>query len=340
MVSKNTGPAELIVRNLSVKFGEQTVLNDLDLKAEKGQFCCVLGPSGCGKTTLLNVIAGFLEPESGVVTLADTEVTRTPPQQRNIGLVFQNYALFPHMNVFENISFGLLQRKVPSDKIVEAVNIALEQVQLSGYGNRRIHELSGGQQQRIALARAMVTKPCLLLLDEPLSNLDAKLREQMRTEIRALQKDLGLTMVYVTHDQEEAMAISDQVIIMNNGRVEQRGEPEQIYFNPESAFVAGFIGQINQLPQKAASTLLKQDVNGTFFGVRPEHVNIVPAEKSAVKGWIKDRSFLGPTIRLQIRIDGLGPSFLLNALMSNNHEQHISDNQIGIQIDPASLIIF
>lgn len=238
-------PAEVKLDGIGKSYGEQWVVRDVNLHIRRGEFFTFLGPSGCGKTTLLRIIAGFVFPDEGIVYLDGQSMNHVPPWQRNVGLVFQNYALWPHMTVFENVAFGLRERKVARSEIERRVMETLKQVDLQGTENRRPSQLSGGQQQRVALARTLVIQPRLLLLDEPLSNLDAKLRIDMRIELLKLQRDLGLTTIYVTHDQEEALALSTHIAVMNSGRIEQEGAPRQIYEQPASEFVAGFVGKSN-----------------------------------------------------------------------------------------------
>ncbi len=230
-----------------------SVLNDFHLAVEKGELVSLLGPSGCGKTTTLRTIAGFIEPTRGQVLIKGRDYTKTPPHKRNIGLVFQSYALFPHLSIFENIAFGLRMRHVNSSEIKKRVTAALAMVDLTGYENRLPAQLSGGQRQRVALARAVVIEPDLLLLDEPLSNLDAKLRVGMRAELHRLQRQLGLTAVYVTHDQVEAMSLSDRVLVMNKGKIEQEGTPEEIFYRPATPFVARFMGFDNQFTGRVSN---------------------------------------------------------------------------------------
>jgi spermidine/putrescine ABC transporter ATP-binding subunit len=222
------------------------VLKDFNLSVEKGEFLSLLGPSGCGKTTTLRTVAGFIEPTAGHVTIAHRDYTRMPPHKRNIGLVFQSYALFPHLSVFDNVAFGLKMRRVKRAEIKPRVEAALKMVDLVGLDKRLPSQLSGGQRQRVALARAVVIEPDLLLLDEPLSNLDAKLRVGMRAELHRLQRQLGITAIYVTHDQVEALSLSDRVVVMNKGKIEQIGKPEEIYYRPTTPFVAKFMGFDNQ----------------------------------------------------------------------------------------------
>jgi iron(III) transport system ATP-binding protein len=237
--------AEVKLERVGKLYGDQWVVRNVDLHVQRGEFFTFLGPSGCGKTTLLRMIAGFVEPDEGSVRLDGQAVNQVPPWQRDVGLVFQNYALWPHLSVFENVAFGLRERKVARDEIARRVGAVLEQVDLTGTEARRPSQLSGGQQQRVALARTLVIQPRVLLLDEPLSNLDAKLRVEMRLELLKLQRDLGLTTIYVTHDQEEALALSTTIAVIERGQVIQQGTPEEIYERPANDFVAAFIGQSN-----------------------------------------------------------------------------------------------
>lgn len=240
--------------NVSKSFGQVTAVDNVSLQVKAGEMLCLLGPSGCGKTTLLRILAGFLQPEQGTVAMNKQDVTNLPPEKRPTSLVFQNYALFPHLNVFDNIAFGLKIKKLPMSEIRKGVEQILEVVGLTGKEKRFIRQLSGGQQQRIALARALVMKPSVLLLDEPLSNLDAKLRVETRVHIQRIQKSLGITSIFVTHDQEEALAISDRIAIMQQGKIVQVGTPEETYTMPNSKFVADFIGKSNILAGEFQAT--------------------------------------------------------------------------------------
>ena len=240
----------LELKNLSKKYGENTVVNNFNINVEKGELISILGPSGCGKTTTLRMIAGFIKPTEGHVFLSGEDITDFPPEIRPVSTVFQNYALFPHMTVYENIDYGLryplkVGEKLNKKQKKERMEKVLELINLKGLENRRIDQLSGGQQQRVALARSLVLEPKVLLLDEPLSNIDTKLRETVRNEIRKIQKKLGITMIFVTHDQEEAMSISDRIVVMNQGEIQQTGTSRKIYRTPESVFVAQFIGKAN-----------------------------------------------------------------------------------------------
>ena len=234
--------AELALKNLVIKYGKVTALDRLNLTIKDGELVTLLGPSGCGKTTTLRSVSGFLPTQEGDIFLNGKRITDIPPEKRGIGLVFQNYALWPHMTVYKNLAFGLEMRKFPADKIRAKITAVLASVKMSEYADRLPRQLSGGQQQRIALARAIVLEPDILLLDEPLSNLDALLREQMRFEIAAIHNRLGITTMYVTHDQTEAMVISDRIVVMRKGHVMQDGKPEEIYMRPANKFVAGFMG--------------------------------------------------------------------------------------------------
>ncbi len=280
-----------------------------ELRVRDGEFMTLLGPSGCGKTTTLRIIAGLEKPDSGRVFFGDRDVTELKPYERNIGIVFQDYALFPHMTVFKNVAFGLEMRKLPREEIERRVREALELVGLSGFENRYPEQLSGGQQQRVALARALVIEPEVLLLDEPLSNLDAKIRERLRGEIRRIQRELGITAIYVTHDQEEAMAISDRIAVMNVGRIEQVGKPLELYYHPKTEFVATFIGTGNIVELEAengvarlGSLEFKVGVEGrvrVFF--RPESVLIKPGNLARVV----DIEILPGRVRLILDVNGV-----------------------------------
>src|SRR6187401_221448 len=239
--------ARLQLSGITKRYGDFKAADDVSLDIADGEFLVLLGPSGCGKTTTLRIIAGFIEPTSGTVRLGDRDITTLPPWKRNTGLVFQSYALFPHMSVAENIAFGLEMRQMPKAEMAPKITEALRLVRLDHLSDRLPRQLSGGQQQRVALARALVFRPDVLLLDEPLSNLDAKLRQDVRVEIRELQKKLGLTTVMVTHDQEEALTMADRLVVMSNGQVQQVGTQRELYEHPANTFVAGFVGRTNFL---------------------------------------------------------------------------------------------
>ncbi|ADG13748.1 ABC transporter related protein [Methanocaldococcus infernus ME] len=282
--------------NISKSYGDRAVIKNISLECER-ELISLLGPSGCGKTTLLRIIAGFETLNNGRIILNEDDITNLPPHKRNVGMVFQNYALFPHLNVFENIAYGLKVRGLKPNEIKEKVKNVLSLVNLEGFENYMIYELSGGMQQRVAVARALVIEPEVLLLDEPLSNLDAKLRVKMRKELKKLQRTLGITTIYVTHDQEEAMAISDRVAIMNNGMIEQVDTPQNIYKFPKTPFVANFIGSINELSKVILDSMGIEYNKKYFYFIRPEHVTI---GKGNFVGKIEDVEYLGNLVRYTI----------------------------------------
>ena len=286
------------VEGVTKSFGGATAVDDVTLKVRKGEFLTLLGPSGCGKTTLLNLIAGFLEPERGEVLIDGEVVTRVPPYLRSIGMVFQNYALFPHMTVNQNVAFGLKMRKVPATDIEARVAQALEMVRLPNLGGRSPRQLSGGQQQRVALARALVTNPKVILLDEPFSAIDKNLRGEMQVELKQIQKRVGITTLFVTHDQSEALSLSDRIAVMSQGRIEQLSEPAQLYRNPASSFVASFIGDINRLPCVVSSgdgDGACLDVGGHRLGLPAGRVAGLPVGTSALLFVRPEELALAPT---------------------------------------------
>ena len=295
-------------------------VDHVDLDIPEGRLVTLLGPSGCGKTTLLRMIAGFEEPSAGDIWFGDRRMNEVAPNGRDAAMVFQSYAIFPHLDVFENVAFGLRLRKLPSAEIADRVGRVLDQTGLAGYARRAPSALSGGQQQRVALARCIVMEPRVLLFDEPLSNLDAKLRDQMRIEIRELQQRLGITSVYVTHDQVEAMSISDRIVVMNAGVVEQAGTPHEVYARPASRFVAGFIGKANFVEARVAgggmavfgdTRIAVGGLDGRAKGsaatlvVRPEAI-FVSAKHGDFKGTVRWAMFLGNIAEYLVAVDGLG----------------------------------
>jgi putative spermidine/putrescine transport system ATP-binding protein len=278
--------------------GVTTAVDGVDLDVFDGEFLTLLGPSGSGKTTVLRMIAGFELPTSGSITLAGRDVTQTPPFDRDVNTVFQDYALFPHMTVRENIEYGLKVKKVPSGERVRRAQEALESVALGEYGDRRPTQLSGGQRQRVALARALVNRPKVLLLDEPLGALDLKLREHMQLELKEIQREVGITFVFVTHDQDEALTMSDRIAVFNAGRIEQLGTATDVYDHPASEFVAGFVGTSNLLRGDAARALFGSDA---IVSIRPEKIAIdVPSAGRDVQGRIRDVSYVGSVTRYVI----------------------------------------
>lgn len=336
--------ASINIENVQKAFGKVIAVDHLNLEIKDGEFFTFLGPSGCGKTTTLRMIAGFYYPTRGVVRFGDKDMTRVPPEKRNTGMVFQNYALFPHMTVFENVAFGLRVRKIASGELKALVQDVLRKVRLEQYADRQVSQLSGGQQQRVALARALVIEPEILLLDEPLSNLDAKLRDEMRAEILRLQKEYKITTIYVTHDQAEALSMSDRIAVFNFGVCHQVGTPSEIYNEPANDFVASFIGEINLLPVKVdgvdeerVSVSAGEDqfvVHNTPFNfnrehedgelalsIRPESVKIL-AEKAdrhnVFAGKVEDVQFFGTIINVRVRVNGL--------LLEVNVLNHVSAN--------------
>ncbi len=310
---------QVSVRNLTAGYGGTTILDLEELDVHQGEFVSILGPSGCGKTTLLNVLAGFVEPSHGQVLVDGQDVTAVPAHRRNLGLVFQNYALFPHLTVAQNVAYGLKTRGVTGSRRTKRVAEVLELVGLADFAARRPRQLSGGQQQRVALARALAYEPSVLLLDEPLSNLDAKLRRQMQSELRQIQRRVGTTMIFVTHDQDEALTLSDRVALLNAGKVEQLGTPQEIYRSPRTAFVADFLGAGNLL----RATVLDQHTvvgpHGVWLPVatgrpvgsevivvlRREHVKLVPVEQGPVdapRAIVTFRAFSGASWTLEVHL--------------------------------------
>jgi putative spermidine/putrescine transport system ATP-binding protein len=315
--------AFLSIQHVKKTFGDLTVVQDFNLDVGSGEFVSFLGPSGCGKTTVLRMVAGFEEPTAGSIVIAGKDVTRLKPNQRNIGMVFQAYALFPNLTVAQNIAFGLKVAGMPRADSDKRVAEMLELIKLPQFGDRYPYQLSGGQQQRVALARAIAPKPKLLLLDEPLSALDAKVRVSLRDEIRSIQKELGITTVFVTHDQEEALSISDRIVVMYGGKAEQVGTPFEIYNRPSTKFVANFVGTLNVLEGTvtdasagkvkvgAGEVLLKGKLNGSKSGdtlslaLRPEAISLgrQAGRDATLGGEISEVSFLGSVIRVRV---GLG----------------------------------
>jgi iron(III) transport system ATP-binding protein len=324
--------AEVRLENIGKRYGDQWVVRGVSLRIRRGEFYTFLGPSGCGKTTLLRMIAGFAVPDEGWVYLDEKAMNQVPPWERDIGMVFQNYALWPHLTVFENIAFGLRERKLPRREIESRVANALAQVDLKGTEKRRPSQLSGGQQQRVALARTLVIQPRVLLLDEPLSNLDAKLRVEMRLELLKLQRDLGLTTIYVTHDQEEALALSTRIAVINVGKIVQEGKPREVYEQPADDFVAAFVGQSNLFSgtvTRDTGPALEVDIGDgvviqvslsstdappksgakAIFSIRPEALELcgvggVPAGHNCIDGEVIASAYQGASVEYELAAIG------------------------------------
>lgn len=307
------------IRNLAKSFGAVKAVDGVDLDIHAGEFLTLLGPSGSGKTTVLRMIAGFETPDSGSITLNNVDITYLPPYERDVNTVFQDYALFPHMDVISNIEYGLRVKGVEKKERREKALRALDQVRLSGYENRKPNQLSGGQRQRVALARALVNRPSVLLLDEPLGALDLKLRQQMQIELKELQREVGITFIFVTHDQEEALTMSDRIAVFDRGRIQQLDKPSAIYERPTNEFVAGFVGISNLITGSAAQEILGK--SGTFT-VRPEkiHIGKPSAQMRSAEGIIKEVEYLGPSTRFLVALDA---GVTLMALRQNTTETSV-----------------
>ncbi len=334
------------LKNVSKSFDGQKVLDNINLYICDNEFLTLLGPSGCGKTTTLRIIGGFEFADEGDVIFLGDRINDVPPHKRNVNTVFQRYALFPHLNVFENVAFPLREKKVPKAEINERVTEMLKLVALGGFEKRSVNSLSGGQQQRVAIARALVSKPSVLLLDEPLAALDLKLRKDMQQELKKIQKATGITFVFVTHDQEEALSMSDTVVVMSEGRIQQIGTPVDIYNEPKNAFVADFIGESNIL-----DGIMLRDRKVSFAGhifdcvdsgfelkepvdvvVRPEDVDIVPEEKGMLKGVVTSVTFLGVHYEIIVDIDGF--KWMIQTTDFVDVDEHI-----GLYIEPDAIHI-
>ena len=338
---------ELIrLQDLVMEFDGERILDSINLSINDHEFLTLLGPSGCGKTTTLRIIGGFLNPTSGDVFFDDKRINDTPAYERQINTVFQRYALFPHLNVYDNIAFGLTVAKLPKAEIYEKVHAMLEVVGLKGYENRRIDNLSGGQQQRVAIARALVNNPKVLLLDEPLAALDLRLRKDMQNELKRIQQAMGITFIYVTHDQEEALSMSDTVVVMDKGRIQQIGKPEDIYNEPQNAFVADFIGESNIL-----DGVMLSDYKVRFFGrvfdcvdkgfepnepvdvvIRPEDIDFVPPEQGHLTGTVTSVTFKG--LNYDIIVDFKGFKWLIQ---TTDHQPEGA--VVGIRLNPEDIHI-
>ena len=314
------------VQNLQKRYAGNPVFNDINCHIERGEFVTLLGPSGCGKSTLLRCIAGLTAVDSGKILLDGQDLVPLSPQKRGIGMVFQSYALFPNMTVEQNVAFGLRMQKVAPEESRSRVLEVLQLVELQDFASRYPHQLSGGQCQRVALARSLVTRPRLLLLDEPLSALDARIRKHLREQIRAIQRELGLTTIFVTHDQEEALVLSDRIVLMNGGNIVQSGDAETLYTAPADAFAAGFIGNYNLLDADAASRLLLRPVNSRV-AIRPEAIQIAA---QGIEGTIVSHSLLGNVIRY--RVEARGVELLVDVLNRSAADLHHDGQSVSLAI--------
>lgn len=334
------------LKNITKAFDGETILDNISLDIHDNEFVTLLGPSGCGKTTTLRIIGGFEFPDQGDVVFMGDRINDIPPHKRNVNTVFQRYALFPHLSVFENVAFPLRERKVPKKEIKEKVEKMLKMVMLSGFENRRVTQLSGGQQQRVAIARALVNEPKILLLDEPLGALDLKLRKDMQQELKKIQKNTGITFIFVTHDQEEALSMSDTIVVMSEGKIQQIGTPSDIYNEPINAFVADFIGESN-----IVDGIMLEDYRVQFGGqifecldtgfapnepvdvvIRPEDVDIVSAEKGQLHGTVTTVTFMGVHNEAIVDIDGF--KWMIQTTDPVEEGAHI-----GIELEPDAIHI-
>ena len=334
------------LKNISKQYEDNTVLDNLSLNIRKNEFVTLLGPSGCGKTTTLKIIAGFETADSGSIMFKNEDISDIPPYKRQLNTVFQKYALFPHMNVYENIAFGLKIKKLSKDEIDKKVKEMLRMVSLSGFEKRSIESLSGGQQQRVAIARALVNEPEVLLLDEPLGALDLKLRKEMQLELKKIQQELGITFIFVTHDQEEALTMSDTIVVMNKGLIQQKGTPEDIYNEPANAFVADFIGESNILDGVMAEDFKVIFADREFecvdkgfepneeidVVIRPEDFKIVKAEEGMLKGTVKSVIFKG--VHYEMVVEENNRTWILH-----NTKFAEVDSEVGLDIYPEDIHI-
>jgi spermidine/putrescine ABC transporter ATP-binding subunit len=335
-------PNSIELRGIEKRYGDSVALHPIDLDIRDGEFFCLLGPSGCGKTTTLNIIGGFVEPSGGVVRIAGTDVTKLPPNRRPVNTVFQSYALFPHLNVIENVSFGLRMARVPKDEQRKRAREALDLVGLGTFAERPVSQLSGGQAQRVAIARALVNKPSVLLLDEPLGALDLKLRKRLQTELALIQRRVGTTFVFVTHDQEEALALADRILILNEGCIEQIGTPEEIYRKPASLFAADFIGESNILRGKkdGGAFVLESGAKVPISAQAPDAVTSVVIRPEALRiggdGFIGaevlSREYLGSITRMVMQLEN-SDTQVVSSL--NDHDMH---DLSGIGLEPGQSV--
>ncbi|MCY1389833.1 Spermidine/putrescine import ATP-binding protein PotA [compost metagenome] len=326
--------AFLSVERLNKSFGSTRVFNDIDFSAERGEFVTLLGPSGCGKSTLLRCISGLTAVDSGHILIDGHDVVPVSPQKRGIAMVFQSYALFPNMTVQQNVAFGLRMQKVPAEEARQRIAETLELVELTGLTGRYPHQLSGGQCQRVALARSLITRPRLLLLDEPLSALDARIRKHLREQIRRIQQELRLTTVFVTHDQEEALVLSDRIVLMNAGRIVQSGDAQSLYTAPQNAFAAGFIGNYNLLDATQASRLLGRTCERQV-AIRPESLSLNPEPGNGIEVRVLSHSLLGNVIRY--RVEAAGIELTVDVLNRGAERLYPAGSRLGLQIDHESI---
>ncbi|MCJ7710768.1 MAG: ABC transporter ATP-binding protein [Chloroflexi bacterium] len=354
--------ADVRLVDLRKTFGEVTAVDGVSIDIRAGEFFSLLGPSGCGKTTTLRMIGGFEMPTGGQILLRGQDITNDAPERRPVNMVFQSYALFPHLTVFENVAFGLRRRGTDKPEITRRVGAALELVRLPDFGGRKPDQLSGGQQQRVALARALVCEPTVLLLDEPLGALDLKLRRQLQVELKRIQLEVGITFIYVTHDQEEALALSDRIAVMRVGRVEQLGSPEELYDRPATRFVAGFIGTSNLL----AGTIESVEPGGVVIrleggehcvaagglavgtpvdlAIRPEAITIVPDDQSmetdgpvpALRGRVLQSAYLGTSVSHQVRTDG---GLVLSVVVPRSVERPAQGDRVRLDWEPSDVLV-
>lgn len=320
------------VQKLHKSYAGSPVFENIDCHIERGEFVTLLGPSGCGKSTLLRCIAGLTPVDSGQILLDGHDIVPLSPQKRGIGMVFQSYALFPNMTVEQNVAFGLRMQKVKADESQQRVREALELVELGKFAGRYPHQLSGGQCQRVALARSLVTRPRLLLLDEPLSALDARIRKHLREQIRAIQRELGLTTIFVTHDQEEALTMSDRIFLMNQGRIVQSGDAETLYTAPVDLFAAGFIGNYNLLDADSASRLLQRPV-ASRLAIRPESITL--GRDGALDAEVCSHSLLGNVIRYRVRVREV--ELVVDVLNRSAADLHADGQRVSLSIDATAL---
>jgi spermidine/putrescine transport system ATP-binding protein len=351
-VAHDAGTAEIRLIDLEKRFGSVLAVDRVSLDVRQGEFFSLLGPSGCGKTTTLRLIGGFELPTSGRILLRERDITRDPPDKRPVNMVFQQYALFPHLDVTENIAFGLRRRRVERSEIGRRVGEALELVRLEGYGQRKPTQLSGGQQQRVALARALVNRPTVLLLDEPLGALDLKLRRQLQIELKRIQSEVGITFVYVTHDQEEALTMSDRIAVMHAGRIEQLGTPEELYERPATRFVADFIGSTNLLRgviEAGSSIRLSSDETAPVahdglapgteveISIRPESILLVaPDAPGAIRGQVEQAAYLGTNVSYQVRTAG---GLVLSVLASKTGPRLPVGSEVAVTWPPSEALV-